>query len=187
MNVNEVLANRASEAARRRARPKRRVHPNDDVNLGNRRTMYSLRHAHCAAARAARRCAPAVQRLARNARAKQAAFDRIVKSAALTCRTRPPSRSARNSRARRPARAGIWVRTRRFTAALSARDRRNGCRHGAEHAPAICRPRLRTDSRDTACRSYPPPNKFARLRGHEPLVLRPRSAENPSRASTAGE
>src|SRR5437762_4473950 len=34
---------------------------------------------------------------------------------------------------------------RRITAALSARDRRNSRRHGAEHAPAIRRARLRTD------------------------------------------
>src|SRR5205823_5891170 len=78
MNVNEVLANRASELLGGERGAKRLVHPNDDVNLG------------------------------------QSSND-------------------------------VFPTAIHIAAALSARDRRNSRRHGAEHAPAIRRARLRTD------------------------------------------
>src|SRR5437660_10264282 len=80
MNVNEVLANRASELLGGERGAKRLVHPNDDVNLGQSSNDVFPTAMHIAAARALHDdVLPAVQRLAATLAAKQAAFDRIVK------------------------------------------------------------------------------------------------------------
>src|SRR2546426_12236180 len=80
MNVNEVLANRASELLGGERGPKRLVHPNDDVNLGQSSNDVFPTAMHIAAARALHDdVLPAVQRLAATLAVKQAAFDRIVK------------------------------------------------------------------------------------------------------------
>src|ERR1700716_1452947 len=80
MNVNEVLANRASELLGGERGPKRLVHPNDDVNLGQSSNDVFPPAMHIAAARALHDgVLPAVQRLAATLAAKRAAFDRIVK------------------------------------------------------------------------------------------------------------
>src|SRR5262245_36362565 len=68
MNVNEVLANRASEILSgrrgRRAGPKRLVHPNDDVNLGQSSNDTFPTAMHVAAVIAlTRQVKPAVRRL----------------------------------------------------------------------------------------------------------------------------
>src|SRR5882672_12029950 len=52
MNVNEVLANRASELRGGERGPKRLVHPNDDVNLGQSSNDVFPTAMHSAAARA---------------------------------------------------------------------------------------------------------------------------------------
>src|SRR3954466_8409978 len=52
MNVNEVLANRASELLGGERGPKRLVHPNDDVNLGQSSNDVFPTAMHIAAARA---------------------------------------------------------------------------------------------------------------------------------------
>ena len=51
MNVNEVLANRASELLSGERGPKRLVHPNDDVNLGQSSNDVFPTAMHIAAAR----------------------------------------------------------------------------------------------------------------------------------------
>src|SRR6266850_5229416 len=80
MNVNEVLANRASELLGGERGPKRLVHPNDDVNLGQSSNDVFPTAMHIAAARALRDdVLPAAQQLAATLAAKSAAFDRIVK------------------------------------------------------------------------------------------------------------
>src|SRR5207302_265342 len=74
------LANRASELLSGERGPKRLVHPNDDVNLGQSSNDVFPAAMHIAAARALHHdVLPAVQRLAATLAAKQAAFDRIVK------------------------------------------------------------------------------------------------------------
>src|SRR3972149_858987 len=52
MNVNEVLANRASEILGGERGPKRLLHPNDDVNLGQSSNDVFPTAMHVAAARA---------------------------------------------------------------------------------------------------------------------------------------
>src|SRR6267142_4587297 len=80
MNVNEVLANRASELLGGERGPKRLVHPNDDVNLGQSSNDVFPTAMHIAAARALRDdVLPAAQQLAATLAAKSAAFDHIVK------------------------------------------------------------------------------------------------------------
>jgi fumarate hydratase class II len=80
MNVNEVLANRASELLGGERGPKRLVHPNDDVNMGQSSNDVFPTAMHIAAARALHDdLIPAVAALQATLEAKRAAFDAIVK------------------------------------------------------------------------------------------------------------
>ncbi|TDI40156.1 MAG: class II fumarate hydratase [Acidobacteria bacterium] len=80
MNMNEVLANRASELLGGERGSKRLVHPNDDVNKGQSSNDVIPTAMHVAAVQATRaRLLPAVEKL-RDALAQKAeAFDDIVK------------------------------------------------------------------------------------------------------------
>jgi len=80
MNVNEVLANRASEILGGERGPKRLLHPNDDVNLGQSSNDVFPTAMHVAAARALRAdVVPALDRLCAALAAKRDAFAPIVK------------------------------------------------------------------------------------------------------------
>ncbi|HVC11343.1 MAG TPA: class II fumarate hydratase [Burkholderiales bacterium] len=80
MNVNEVLANRASELLGGERGPRRLVHPNDDVNLGQSSNDVFPTAMHIAAARALHTAVlPAAARLAHTLAAKRDAFAGIVK------------------------------------------------------------------------------------------------------------
>ncbi|MFY9316205.1 MAG: class II fumarate hydratase [Burkholderiales bacterium] len=80
MNVNEVLANRASEILGGERGPKRLLHPNDDVNLGQSSNDVFPTAMHVAAARALRsELIPALDRLAASLAAKRDTFKPIVK------------------------------------------------------------------------------------------------------------
>src|SRR5258706_7497955 len=80
MNVNEVLANRASELLGGERGPKRLLHPNDDVNLGQSSNDVFPTAMHVAAARALQSdVIPALDRLCAALAAKRDAFARIVK------------------------------------------------------------------------------------------------------------
>ena len=80
MNVNEVLANRASELLGGERGQKRLVHPNDDVNLGQSSNDVFPTAMHMAAAGALRHdLIPAVEALKATLDAKRVAFERIVK------------------------------------------------------------------------------------------------------------
>ncbi len=80
MNVNEVLANRASERLGGERGERRLVHPNDDVNRGQSTNDAFPTAIHVATAAALRRdVLPAVARLRDTLRAKAAAFDDVVK------------------------------------------------------------------------------------------------------------
>jgi fumarate hydratase class II len=80
MNVNEVLANRASEILGGERGPKRLLHPNDDINLGQSSNDVFPTAMHVAAARALRsELIPALDRLAASLAAKRDAFAGIVK------------------------------------------------------------------------------------------------------------
>ena len=80
MNVNEVLANRASELLGGERGQKRLVHPNDEVNLGQSSNDVFPTAMHIAAARAVEHdLLPALQRLQATLAAKAEAFAGIVK------------------------------------------------------------------------------------------------------------
>ena len=80
MNVNEVLANRASELLGGERGTKRLVHPNDDVNLGQSSNDVFPTAMHIAAARAvAEEVIPASEALGKTLAQKRDAFARIVK------------------------------------------------------------------------------------------------------------
>src|SRR3954469_9313899 len=80
MNVNEVLANRASELLGGERGPKRLVHPNDDVNMGQSSNDVFPTAMHIAAARAlAEDVIPASDVLRKTLEQKRDAFAHIVK------------------------------------------------------------------------------------------------------------
>jgi fumarate hydratase class II len=80
MNVNEVLANRASELLGGERGQKRLVHANDDVNLGQSSNDVFPTAMHIAAARAVEHdLLPALERLAATLSAKAEAFAGLVK------------------------------------------------------------------------------------------------------------
>jgi fumarate hydratase class II len=80
MNVNEVLANRGSEILGGERGPKRLLHPNDDVNLGQSSNDVFPTAMHVAAARALRaELIPSLVRLTDALAAKRDAFAGIVK------------------------------------------------------------------------------------------------------------
>jgi fumarate hydratase class II len=80
MNMNEVLANRASELLGGERGPKRLVHPNDDVNLGQSSNDVFPTAMHVAAAHALRtRVIPAVTALSEVLAAKARASDDVIK------------------------------------------------------------------------------------------------------------
>jgi len=80
MNVNEVLANRASELLGGERGQKRLVHPNDDVNLGQSSNDIFPTAMHVAASLAvSRNLLPAVRQLRVSLEQKAASFAGIVK------------------------------------------------------------------------------------------------------------
>ena len=80
MNVNEVLANRASELLGGARGEKRLVHPNDDVNKGQSTNDAFPTALHVATVKALReRVLPAVRKLRDVLQTKAKAFDDIVK------------------------------------------------------------------------------------------------------------
>ena len=80
MNANEVIANRASELLGGERGPKRLLHPNDEVNLGQSSNDVFPTAMHVAAARTLHSdVIPALDRLAASLGAKRDAFASIVK------------------------------------------------------------------------------------------------------------
>jgi fumarate hydratase class II len=79
MNVNEVLANRASELLGGERGPKRLVHPNDDVNMGQSSNDVFPTAMHIAAALAVDDVLSGLEALKKTLAAKSEAFAKVVK------------------------------------------------------------------------------------------------------------
>jgi fumarate hydratase class II len=79
MNVNEVLANRASELLGGERGQKRLVHPNDDVNMGQSSNDVFPTAMHIAAALAVEEVLSGAALLRATLQAKSRAFDEVVK------------------------------------------------------------------------------------------------------------
>src|SRR5947199_9630442 len=81
MNVNEVLANRASELLGGERGQRRLVHPNDDVNMGQSSNDVFPTAMHIAAARAMHdELLPAAELLRATLARKRDAFARVIKT-----------------------------------------------------------------------------------------------------------
>jgi fumarate hydratase class II len=80
MNMNEVLANRASEILEGERGENRKIHPNDDVNKGQSTNDVFPTAMHISAVKALRDClTPAIRRLMETMKKKAAEFDDIIK------------------------------------------------------------------------------------------------------------
>ena len=84
MNVNEVIANRASEILGGERGPKRLLHPNDDVNLGQSSNDVFPTAMHIAAARAVNDVVAALEILRKTLEKKSQEFKSIIK---IGCRS----------------------------------------------------------------------------------------------------
>ncbi len=173
MNVNEVLANRASELLGGERGAQRLVHPNDEVNLGQSSNDVFPTAMHVAAARAVREgVLPALERLHGALAAKRDAFAGIVKigrthlqdATPLTLGQEFSGYAAQLEAARRgleaaePGLLELAIGGTAVGTGLNAHPE-FGARVAAELAGA------------TGLAFVPAPNRFAALAGHEALVL----------------
>jgi fumarate hydratase class II len=173
MNVNEVLANRASELLGGERGPKRVVHPNDDVNLGQSSNDVFPTAMHIAAARALREdVLPAVESLRTTLAAKRDAFAGIVKigrthlqdATPLTLGQEFSGYVAQLEHAEAAIRATLPG---LYALALGGTAVGTGLNTHPKFAERVCS----LISQETGIPFVPAQNKFAALAGHEALVF----------------
>jgi fumarate hydratase, class II len=173
MNVNEVLANRASELLGGSRGQARSVHPNDDVNLGQSSNDVFPTAMHVAAARALHdELLPAVEDLKRTLARKSVQFESLVKIGRTHLQDATPltlgqefsgyvaqlDLSLAAVRAALPALYGL---------AIGGTAVGTGLNTHPQFAHKVCA-RL---AADTGLPFAPAANRFAALAGHEPLVF----------------
>jgi fumarate hydratase class II len=173
MNVNEVLANRASEILGGERGPKRLLHPNDDVNLGQSSNDVFPTAMHVAAARAVHsEVIPALDRLCATLAAKREAFAAIVKIGRTHLQDATPLTLGQEF-------SGYVAQLEQARAALEAvlpglyRLAIGGTAVGTglnTHAEFSARAAAEI-ARMAGLPFVPAPNKFAALAGHEALLF----------------
>jgi fumarate hydratase class II len=172
MNVNEVLANRASELLGGERGARRLVHPNDEVNLGQSSNDVVPTSIHVAAAHAvAQRLLPALDALRATLQRKSDAFADIVKIGRTHLQDATPLTLGQE--------ISGWV-----AQLARARDA------VARALPAVCELAIGGTAVGTGLNTHPEfaarvaaqlaarlslpfapaPNRFAALAGHEPVV-----------------
>jgi fumarate hydratase class II len=173
MNVNEVLANRASELLGGERGPRRLVHPNDHVNLGQSSNDAFPTAMHIAAARAVEHdLLPRLERLAATLAAKAEAFAGIVKIGRTHLQDATPltlgqefsgyvEQLAQSEAAIELALPGLCE------LAIGGTAVGTGLNTHAEFGERMAKDL----SQATGLRFEAAPNKFAALAGHEPLVF----------------
>ncbi len=172
MNVNEVLANRASELLGGERGMKRLVHPNDDVNMGQSSNDVFPTAMHVAAAQAAAEVMAAAEQLAATLDAKSKAFAAIVKIGRTHLQDATPvtlgqefsgyvAQLGHGLAAIRAAEPGLRE------LALGGTAVGTGLNTHPEFAARVCE----VLSRELNARHVPAPNKFAALAGHEALLF----------------
>jgi fumarate hydratase class II len=173
MNVNEVLANRASELLGGERGQKRLVHPNDDVNLGQSSNDVFPTGMHIAAVRALREeVLPAVEALTETLQKKSDAFASIIKMGRTHLQDATPltlgqefsgyvAQLGHASAALRAALPGL------HELAIGGTAVGTGLNTHPEFAARVCA-RI---SEETGVPFVEAKNKFAALGGHEPLVF----------------
>jgi len=172
MNVNEVLANRASELLGGERGAKRLVHPNDDVNLGQSSNDVFPTAMHIAATQAVDALLASVEQLRQTLQAKSAAFGAIVKIGRTHLQDATPltlgqefsgyaAQLGHAAQAIRASQAGL------HELAIGGTAVGTGLNTHPEFAPRVCA-RL---AAELGFAFVPAANKFAALAGHEPLVF----------------
>jgi fumarate hydratase class II len=173
MNVNEVLANRASELLGGERGEKRRVHPNDDVNLGQSSNDVFPTAMHLAAARALHDdVLPASESLRATLARKRDAFGAIIKIGRTHLQDATPitlgqefsGYVAQIEHAQAALRAALPA---LYELAIGGTAVGTGLNTHLEFAVRVCQ-RL---SRETGLPFSGAGNKFAGLAGHEALVF----------------
>ncbi|HYX64161.1 MAG TPA: class II fumarate hydratase [Burkholderiales bacterium] len=173
MNVNEVLANRASELLGGERGAKRLVHPNDDVNLGQSSNDVFPTAMHIAAASfLQKQLLPAVEALRATLAAKRDAFADIVKIGRTHLQDATPLSLGQEfsgyvAQLERAA-AGIrYALSGLCELAIGGTAVGTGLNSHPEFARRVCE-RL---AAETGLPFKEAANKFAALAGHEALVL----------------
>jgi len=173
MNVNEVLANRASELLGGERGQKRLVHPNDDVNLGQSSNDVFPTAMHVAAARAVEHdLLPRLERLEATLAAKAEQFAGIVKIGRTHLQDATPlmlgqefsgyvEQLAQAEAAIELALPGLCE------LAIGGTAVGTGLNTHPEFGARVAQDL----SQATGMSFEPAPNKFAALAGHEPLVF----------------
>jgi fumarate hydratase, class II len=173
MNVNEVLANRASELLGGERGQKRLVHPNDEVNLGQSSNDVFPTAMHIAAARALHdELLPAVELLRSTLESKSKQFDAIVKigrthlqdATPLTLGQEFSGYVAQLEHALSALRAALPP---LYELAIGGTAVGTGLNTHPDFAGRVCE-RI---ARDTGLAFKEAKNKFAALAGHEGLVF----------------
>jgi len=172
MNVNEVLANRASELLGGERGAARRVHANDQVNRGQSSNDVFPTAMHVAAALALQqRLEPALAGLRTTLQAKAEAFADIVKIGRTHLQDATPLTVGQEfsgyvAQLDAAAAAIAAARPAVLTLAIGGTAVGTGLNTHAEFAERVAA-RL---AEDTGLRFVPAPNRFAALAGHEPLL-----------------
>jgi fumarate hydratase class II len=173
MNVNEVLANRASEILGGERGAKRLVHPNDDVNMGQSSNDVFPTAMHVAAASFVEKALlPAVEALKATLAAKADAFADVIKIGRTHLQDATPlslgqefsGYVAQLEQAAEALRFALQGLTR---LAIGGTAVGTGLNTHPEFARRVCQ-RL---ARDTGLPFVEARNKFAALAGHEALVF----------------
>ena len=174
MNVNEVIANRASELLGGALGSKRPVHPNDHVNLGQSSNDIFPTAMHIAAAEEiAYRLNPALARLYQALKDKAEAFQDILKIGRTHLQDATPLTLGQEFGGY-AAQIDHGIERIKLTlhGLYAARPRRHGGRHRAQH-PAPCSPRLFAAkiAEMTKLPFVSAENKFEALATHDAFVF----------------
>ena len=173
MNVNEVLANRASELLGGERGQKRLVHPNDDVNMGQSSNDVFPTAMHIAAARAIQdELLPATQLLRATLARKRDAFAQLIKIGRTHLQDATPlslgqefsgyvDQLAQAEEALRAALPGLC------RLAIGGTAVGTGLNTHPQFAARVCE----LLAAETRLAFIEAPNKFAALGGHEALIF----------------
>src|SRR5438067_362585 len=173
MNVNEVLANRASELLGGERGQKRLVHPNDDVNMGQSSNDVFPTAMHIAAARALQdELLPAIQALRDTLAQKRDAFAAVIKIGRTHLQDATPLSLGQEF-------SGYVDQLEQAQAALRATQPGltrlaiggTAVGTGLNTHPEFARRVCAVLAQDTKIAFSEAPNKFAALAGHEALVF----------------
>src|SRR3954471_1105803 len=173
MNVNEVLANRASELLGGERGPKRLVHPNDDVNMGQSSNDVFPTAMHIAAAQALHDgVLPALEILRATLASKREAFAALIKIGRTHLQDATPLSLGQEfsgyvdqlEQARAALRASLPGLLR---LAIGGTAVGTGLNTHPEFARRVCE----AASAESGIDFSEAPNKFAGLAGHEALIF----------------